>query len=329
MTDPSLTKTTLAPDPRAAWLADRRSAITATDLGAILGVSKFATPIDVYLDKLGELPETAPTEWMEAGNRMQRPIIDWWAERQGVAVRHGTPYVLTRSQELTRIGASLDAQVVTTGEPVDAKNIGWKNAEWGEEGSDQIPLTYAVQLAVQMYVTRTPVAYLPVLFGGHTLVAYVLHRDLTLEAELVERAMHFWHQHVERRVPPPVDGSASWTTYLQRTFKQSTDRITRATAEQHELAVHLRTTLDQLKQVEAESDRLKNLLRSAIGEGYAIEGPNWKATWGKTADGVKTDWKEAFYELATQVDARNAEEIVKECSTVKEGSRRFTFNFKE
>ena len=127
------------------WLAERRTAITATDAGAILGVSKFATALDVFLEKTGQAVEVVQTERMEAGNRMRWPIIDWWADRKGVETVHERPWCFRRSAKVPLIGASLDARLADESAVVDAKNIGWKKAEWGEEGTDKILLVYAVQ----------------------------------------------------------------------------------------------------------------------------------------------------------------------------------------
>src|ERR1017187_7798026 len=108
---------------REAWLALRRTAITATEAGAILGVSKFSTPIDVYLEKIGELPTVTQTPRMEAGHRMQRPIIDWWAERAEREVEHCHPFSFMRRAG-SIMGASLDALTRDDASPIDAKNIG-------------------------------------------------------------------------------------------------------------------------------------------------------------------------------------------------------------
>lgn len=325
-------------DRRTRWLDERRTAVTATDAAAIVGVSSYATPLDVYLEKVGERPEIVQTERMEAGNRMQRPIIDWWAERAGVMVEHADPFTFQRSKELSRIGASLDARLADgSRSPVDAKNIGWKTAEWGEEGSDQIPLAYAVQLAVQMYVTRTTTAYLPVLFGGNELVAFVLHRDPELEAGLVDQMTSFWTRYVETRTPPPIDGSAAWTDYLQRTFTSHTDLVVHATPELSSVALSLKATIEQRKLAETEEGRLKNKLRLAIGEGYAAEGPNWRCTWGLTKDSTGTDWEAVAKALAldhAQVTGKAATKMVadlvaKHQVVTKKGSRRFTFSMRD
>ncbi len=321
--------------PRDAWLDARRQAITATDAGAILGVSKFASRMDVYLDKLGERPEIEQTSWMLAGNRMQRTIIDWWAEQANVGVVHAEPYTFTR-KGMSRIGASLDAVRADNNQPIDAKNIGWKTAEWGEEGGDRMPLTYAVQLAVQMHVLDVDHAYLPVLFGGRDLVCYEMERDRDLEASVVGQCLDFWAQYVDTRTPPPVDGSEAWTDYLKRTFAKHTDVVIRATPEQCEAALALHVAKEQLEEVERTVDRLKNELRNAIGANYAIEGPMFRATWALSKDQKGPDYEQAAKDLALKLAEQTGEPATKlfadaaaaNIVTKRAGSRSFRFTYK-
>ena len=39
---------------RESWLRERRRGIGGSDIGAILGLNKYRSPLDVYLDKIGD-----------------------------------------------------------------------------------------------------------------------------------------------------------------------------------------------------------------------------------------------------------------------------------
>ncbi|MDP3766551.1 MAG: YqaJ viral recombinase family protein, partial [Dehalococcoidia bacterium] len=75
----------------AAWLAARRAGIGGTDAAAILGLSPFRTPLDVYLDKTGaaqdERTETQPMRW---GKALEPVIAEAVEERIGRHVRMPT-----------------------------------------------------------------------------------------------------------------------------------------------------------------------------------------------------------------------------------------------
>ena len=322
--------------PRELWLAERRTAITATDAGAILGVSPYATPLDVFLEKVGEAVEVVQTERMDAGNRMQRPIIDWWADRKQVEVVHERPWYFRNSVSEPLIGASLDAYRKDDGAPIDAKNIGWKKAEWGDEDTDKIPLQYAVQLAVQMHVTQAPHAFLPVLFGGNELVGYRMERDLALETSIVDRCLAFWHDHVLTGITPAVDGTEAWGEYLKRKFATNTEIILRAPVELEETALAYSVAIENVEAAEMEAERLKNVLKLAIAENAGIEGPKWKATWKRSADSMGVNFEQTAKDLALLLAARTGEPATKlfaaaaekNKGVVKAGSRRFLFNYR-
>lgn len=330
------------------WLAARKTCITGTDVAKILGLSRFGGPIDVYLDKIGEAPAFEPTEEMRRGLEMEPVIL-------GIYDREVSPLVLERPFTLRRfdaeplLGATLDARrshdtdagpgSVNDGRPVDAKNVRFSTAEWGEPDTDQMPLYYATQLAVQMLVTGADRADLAAYFSGNEFRVYTLHRDDAMLQSIVDQALKFWRTYVVPRVPPPADGSSSFAEYLKRTFAKHTDEVLRATPEQHEWAVHLKAAEEAYDIADAEKERLKNLIKQAIGitNAKAIEGPKgeWKAAWGLTKDSTGTDWEAVAKAIALLYAGQTGEpathvvaDLVKQNQVVtKKGSRRFTFTF--
>jgi len=70
-------------ETEAAWLAERKRGIGGSDAAAILGLSKFRTPLQVYLDKIGQAPpieETAPMRW---GKKLEPLILDEYEQIKG------------------------------------------------------------------------------------------------------------------------------------------------------------------------------------------------------------------------------------------------------
>jgi hypothetical protein len=68
---------------RAAWLAARRTGIGASEVAAVLGLSPYESPLDVYCRKLGLVPEKAETEAMRWGLRLEPLLAAEYAERTG------------------------------------------------------------------------------------------------------------------------------------------------------------------------------------------------------------------------------------------------------
>lgn len=327
------------------WLDDRKTAMTATDAAAVIGVSKFATPIDVWLEKTGQSVKSEPTEQQESGNRLQRPILEWYGDRKQVPIVFADAYQLVRAKETPLIGATLDAYHASDLTPVDAKNIGYPQpGDWGDDGTDQIPLYYAVQLVVQMYVTASNAGFhhrgnpdfarLAVLFRGQELRVYEVRRDKQLEQDIIARMLDFHAKHVVADTPPPIDGTSAWTDYIKRKFASNTDRILNATPELHEAAVMLHSVRSQIKALDEKKTLIENNLKYIIGDAKTLRGTNWSATHSKTKDGTEVDYMGALKSLALKFSSITGEpftehmqKAIDDNTKPKPGYKRFTFTF--
>lgn len=331
------------------WIDARTQYVTATDAAKILGLSRFGGPTDVWLEKTGQGTPVdqnlAPLKW---GRRMEPVILAEYHDEVAPLIV-AQPWTLLQSARQPRIVATLDAERVLgavagfpqndevfDGRPVDAKNSRNATREWGESGTDKLPIYYAMQLAIQMYVTNAEAADLAVLFGGNDFRHYTVHRlPVDVEGTIIARLLDFWTHHVETRTPPPADGSDAFSDHLKKTFTKHTEEIRRATPQEHEAAVALAAAEEAFDIAEAEKKKHQNTLKAAIGAVKGIEGPKWKATWNKDADSTGTDWEaiakavalkhaEATGEAATKTIA----DLVPDHQKVtRVGSRKFNFTF--
>lgn len=335
-------------DAEKAWLVDRRSAITATDVPAILGLSPFSSPIKVWRSKTGDSEDQADSEAMYYGRLFERPILTAYEKRTSNALIYPEPFRMVRSADVPLIGATLDAQRADNLAPVDAKNVGFRTEVYGEEGTDDFPLHYAAQLMIQMFVTGTRSAHLAVLFSRYDLKIYNLEYDEITAEGLVSRAIDWHERYVVGKVPPPVDGTADYTAFVKR-IKQASQMILHAEPRHEEWALQLKTTKEQLAAIEMEKSRLDNLFRNEIGEARGIEGTKWRALWSQEKDSVGPDLeKVALYIAERYLEAcaldgieedqplgQRARTVVDQLLNrpdmqriTRRGSRKFTFNYK-
>lgn len=184
---------------------DRRSYLGSSDVAAILGLSKWKTPVDVYFEKIGQgiPPDAAKEKLFRRGKRLEPVVIDMLAEEQGlVAVQRGARY---RDPGFPWMAAEIDAETEIDGEVV---NIEVKTVhpfaadEWGEADTDELPIHYAAQCMYGLMVTGRQRCIVAALFGADNLVTYDLRRDEETIAGIREKAFAFWMDHVLARVPP-------------------------------------------------------------------------------------------------------------------------------
>jgi len=88
------------------WLEERRSGIGGSDAAAVLGISRYASPMKVYLEKTGELEPFAGNEYTEWGNILEPVIREQFQQRTGFVVEENLE--LLRSEKHPFMVAHLD-----------------------------------------------------------------------------------------------------------------------------------------------------------------------------------------------------------------------------
>jgi putative phage-type endonuclease len=200
-----------------AWFAARRSGITATDIPAIVnayepGYRWARTPMHVWLDKRGELPEDPGGTAAEAGRRAEPMIAQWWADDHGTTLRPAgvLAHVTERWME-----ASPDrlVDVCPDGDGPCGLEVKNRNAYVAGRWRDDVPDDVLAQTAWQMAVTGWSHVHVATLIGGNSPRWHRVDRDPTLEAYLIGEAARVWAA-VLAGEPPVVDPSAALARLL-------------------------------------------------------------------------------------------------------------------
>ena len=96
---------------REEWLAKRRGFLGASDVAAVLGVSPWAGPLDVYLDKIHAV-EMQESRAMRRGHAMEPVIADWYAEETGREIQNLGATCFQIHPHIPFLGATLDRLIV-------------------------------------------------------------------------------------------------------------------------------------------------------------------------------------------------------------------------
>lgn len=181
----------------------RRNHLGSSDAPAIVGLSPWRTPADVYYSKVYESDDQT-TEAMETGNRLEPAILDFAAERLGVALRRNVSLV-SSGRDGGIMAANFDAIVCDRAEAVEAKYVGPNSVQdWGAEGTDEVPDHVNLQVQHQMYVADLDRVWVAAAIAGYGLEwrLYVVPRSAAIIGALVDREIEFWRRHVTPRCPP-------------------------------------------------------------------------------------------------------------------------------
>lgn len=258
---------------RTEWLQERRMGLGGTDSAAIMGVSKFKTPMEVCLAKWGELPETPQNDLMRYGLLIEPVLRQWYVNETGRTVtvpdgviRHSKqPFLLASLDGFTDDGRVLEIKTASRGD------------EWGEPGSDEIPDAYMCQVQHYMYVTGAPVADVVVSIMGKMPVMYEVEADKELHDMMIQVESDFWHNNVLAGVLP------DYTTVkdIALRFRKSTAGEIKAAQETLMALSELKKLRETIKAMESKEEQLKAAIMATMGEFDTLVGIDGKpiATW--------------------------------------------------
>jgi len=183
------------------WLRERKNYLGGTDLAAICGLNPYKTALDVYLDKTSNDIAYETNAAMRWGTLLEDTIAKEYAEVTGYDVEIEPNTIYHPSMKF--LGANIDRWADNKRRILECKTASFLKAkEWGDLGTDQIPESYLIQNATYSAVCNIPVVDTAVLIGGQDFRIYTYNRNKDLEDKIIKIGVNFWHNHIEKRIPP-------------------------------------------------------------------------------------------------------------------------------
>jgi putative phage-type endonuclease len=264
-------------------IEERTLGIGGSDMPIILGLSTYKTPYELYLEKTGQAKSSQEmTEGQYIGHLLEPIIRNEFCKRNNVAME--TPDTIVHPT-YTFLRANIDGFIKEWNAVFEAKCANeFKGKEWGEDGTDSIPLPYLVQVAHYCIVTNAQEAYIMVFLGELKFKQYRYVRDLQLECRIIEEAQKFWNS-VQNNIPPqPVNIDDLRLKYAKSEEKPIVigDKITAAV----ENLIQTKRTISELLKTE---EKAKFEIMSYMEEhDCLIDTNNNKiATWKSNKNGVR------------------------------------------
>lgn len=183
-------------------LKQRRHGLGGSDAAAILGISKWKTPLDIFFDKVEEdRVEQELTPVIEWGNRLEPVLVQKFQELTGkkVELREG----IVKHPKYDFMLANIDGFIPEENAILECKTTDrFMSKEWEEEGSDKLPDYYLTQCAHYAEVLGVDKVYVAVLIGGNNFKVYEYNRTQKLHDVIIAAEKHFWESHVLTKIPP-------------------------------------------------------------------------------------------------------------------------------
>ena len=201
---------------REEWLKWRKRGIGGSDVSCLLGINKWKSEIELWLDKTNQTNEPpVENEAMEWGNIMEPIIRNHFAEITGKPVvelkamlQHPEyPFMLADVDGITVDDDNNPAilEIKTASE--------FKRSDW-DEG---VPAYYETQVQHYLCVTGVKKAYVAVLIGGNSFKIYEVDADEEIQSMLIAVEKNFWNK-VQNMIRPEMDGSDAAKDLLDKLY---------------------------------------------------------------------------------------------------------------
>jgi putative phage-type endonuclease len=195
------------------WLALRKCGIGASEAAAILGDTKWGTPLTVWQDKRNPEVTDIGNERMRWGHRMEAVIVEAIAEEFPEIGEILPSEGLLQSIEHPHLLGTLDARVDSPDYgivPLEIKNVSaFMKKDWYDEfGAPHVPPKYTIQVRQQAFITGAPGGWVGVLFDGNELeVIWVPQSEEFVQNHLLGTLKDYWHINViGGKTPDPIMG---------------------------------------------------------------------------------------------------------------------------
>lgn len=204
---------------------DRSRFLGGSDSAAVMGLSPWATPVELWQQKTGRVPKPEPDraqlKRFARGHKLEPFIREMAIDKlteMGLTVellacneRYADsehPFLSCEIDFELRLTGSMvigGSEVVFDGEHInaDAKSVtGFARKKWGEEDTEDVPIEYAAQFMFSLMVTGRRYCLVAALRSFDDVDLYWTVRDDETIAGMRPKLVSFWLDHVLGDTPP-------------------------------------------------------------------------------------------------------------------------------
>jgi putative phage-type endonuclease len=275
---------------------DRTKYLGGSDIGPILGLSQYRTAVDVWLEKTGQVQTTIDNLPLRFGTFAETFVASEYCRQTGFTVAPQTQ-AITHDQH-PFLAAHIDRFVFTQDaqEPINPSHLlecktanPFGKSEWGEIGSDEVPMTYLAQCHWYLALTQLERCDLAVLFGNSELRIYRIEKDAELESVLIEQAVHFWEQCVVKMSAPNPQTISDYQALFPA---ECVKKAVQADIQTAKLITYYQELNELIRAKEAEQVQIKQHIMAAMQDAQELiyEG-QILASWKRPKPSLRFDSK--------------------------------------
>lgn len=247
---------------REIWLETRRKGLGGSDCGVVLGVNKYKSKYQLYLEKRGEFTQEVDNEFIYFGNALEDFVAKEFEKRSGKEVFIHETTMFHPEHEFML--ANVDRLVKGENALLECKTASeYVKGEWD---GDDIPPSYLCQIMHYLAVTGLEKAYIAVLIGGNKFVWKSIERDEELIEIIIQAEKDFWYNHVVPGIPPEIDGSEAATSFVKELYPYDNGGKIILNDEVETLLEAIEVIKKDIKSLTEQQKEYENRIKLMIGE---------------------------------------------------------------
>jgi|TARA_R100000084_G_scaffold90440_1_gene44441 putative phage-type endonuclease len=256
--------------------------IGSSSISSILGLSPWSSPWDVWARMHG-LTESSSTAATARGHILEPAIGAHYAHLNNVKISKGPEYEaapIIGPEPWMHARPDFFVSIEDAKWLLEIKSTRKFDQKWGRSGTSNVPPHYAAQCIWQMAVTnddRCDLAAFATISDEYR--SYKIYRDDRIEEKIISFARDWYKKHIEKGIPPEVDGSSACSKSLAKLFRQENKDFIEPQESHIALADELKQIRAQYAELEKRKKHLENQIKECIGTSYGIAGI---ATWSES-----------------------------------------------
>lgn len=283
---------------------DRASGIGGSDIAAILGISPWRSAFDVWLEKtrdpswnpapetlrmrLGKLLEPALRE----AYRQDHPGADLREHWSGGAFAH--PIWHPNGIAYAHLDGTLEGGI-------------WEGKTAGDDRDWQagVPDYYEAQVRQYLAISEEPFCDLTVLILNRAQFRHFrIDASPDTDQGIVEIGERWWHDHIDTKRPPDIDGSEAAGRYLAG-LNEFAPVALEAPPHIDEIGKHLAIVRNNGAQLGETDAEYVNKIKEAMTEAgvMRMKGSGWSVLWKPSKGSTKVAWEQVAASWRKSVEA--------------------------
>ncbi|MFA5217157.1 YqaJ viral recombinase family protein [Sulfuricurvum sp.] len=254
---------------------DRMNYIGASDFPAIMGMSPYKSPLQLWAEKTGQLEpdDLSDNQAVEWGTRLERIVSQKFSDDHEVKlIARKTRYV---HPEHSFISCELDNIIAGTDELVEIKTVNaWAWKQWSDP--DELPAHVIVQVMVQLGLSKRKIGWVACLCGGQKYIEKKIEFDQKFYDIIIASGVTFWKMVVDRT--PPIAMGMDNKDVVLRLNPSHTDEVEEAN-DMNDRIRYLQEVKMHIENLIKEKDDLEAIIKERIGGKLGIVTDIYSVTW--------------------------------------------------